>query len=66
MCVPEHLCGGSGAVVGQLWGGGQGRVGHFLDVGVRGRGLGRLLLAERLFEGAAQLQRYNKRDKDGL
>lgn len=55
MCVPEHLSGGSGAVVGQFWGGGKGRVGHLLNVGVRGRGLGRFLLAERLFEGAAQL-----------
>lgn len=60
MCVPEHLSRGSGAIVGQLWGGGQGRVGHLLDVGVRGRRLGRFLLAECLFERAAQLQRYNK------
>lgn len=58
--VPEHLSGGSGAIVGQLWGGGQGRVGHLLDVGVRGRRLGRFLLAECLFERAAQLQRDNK------
>lgn len=65
MCVPEHLSGGSGAIVGQLWGGGQGRVGHLLDVGVRGRRLGRFLLAECLFERAAQLQRYNKMGRDG-
>lgn len=64
MGAPQHLGGGSGAVVGQFRGGGQRRVGHLLDVGVRGRRLGRLLLAEGLFEGAAQLKEL-KTDRDG-
>lgn len=55
MRVPEHVAGGAGAVVGEFGGGGQRRVRHLLDVGVRRGRFGRLLLAERLFEGASQL-----------
>lgn len=59
--VPEHVAVARGAVVGEFGGRRQRRVRHLLDVGVgRGR-LGRFLLAERLFEGAAQLQVKKKR-----
>lgn len=59
VCVPEHVAGGCGAIVGQFGGGRQGRVCHLLDVGVRRGRLGRFLLAERLFEGASQLRVEN-------
>lgn len=60
VCVPEHVAGGCGAVVGQLRGGRQRRVRHLLNVGVRRGRLGRFLLAECLFEGASQLQVQNR------
>lgn len=64
VCVPEHVAGGSGAIMGQLRGGRQRRVRHLLDVRVRRGRLGRLLLAERLFEGASQLQMENRGNKE--
>jgi len=68
VCVPEHVAGGrcGGAVVGQLGRGGQRAVGHLLDVRVgRGR-LGGLLLAERLLEGAPQLQEDTEEEETDM
>ncbi len=65
MCVPEHVAGGSGAIVGQFWRRRQRGVRHLLNVRVRRGGLRRFLLAERLFEGASQLQVENRNKRDG-
>lgn len=66
VCAPQHEAGRRRAVVAQFGRRRQRRVGHLLNVGVGGRGLGGFLLAEGLFEGASQLNGEEKethRDK---